>query len=39
MMALTATEVAAAAIPEGKKQVRLADAHGLYLQITKAGQR
>jgi len=37
-MALTAAEVNAATIPEGKKQTKLADGGGLHLLITNAGK-
>jgi hypothetical protein len=37
-MALSDAKVKAATVPDGKKQVRLSDGAGLYLQVTPAGK-
>jgi len=37
-MALTDVKIKTATVPEGKKQVRLSDGGGLYLQVTPAGK-
>jgi len=37
-MALTDVKVKAARVPDGKKQVRLTDSGGLYLQVTASGK-
>jgi hypothetical protein len=37
-MSLTDVKVKAARVPDGKKQVRLTDSGGLYLQVTASGK-